>query len=78
MAEYRVLHVRLEEVEPAIERRVRVDADASLFDLYLVLVNAMGWNDSHLHLFEAGEDTYSAPVPDIEPMGIDERAVTVR
>lgn len=68
----------MKDVEPVVQRRVIVDADLTLFDLYQVLVNTMGWNESHLHSFTVGDDTYSAPVPDIDPIGIDERTVTVR
>lgn len=76
--EFRLLRIRLNDVEPVVQRRVIVDADLTLFDLYQVLVNTMGWNESHMHSFTVGDDTYSAPVPDIEPVGIDERTITVR
>ena len=76
-AEIRHLKVTLLGVEPPVRRWIAVRADDTLFDLYLTLIAAMGWEDSHLHLFEVGEERYAAPYPDIEPLGIDERTVTV-
>ncbi len=71
------LDVTLQYIEPVIRRRIRVSAGDTLFDLYFTLINAMGWNDSHLHGFILDGVWYSAPFPDIEPLGIDERTITV-
>ncbi|MEA2009256.1 MAG: plasmid pRiA4b ORF-3 family protein [Actinomycetota bacterium] len=71
------LDVTLQHVEPIIRRRVRVSASDTLFDLYFTLINAMGWNDSHLHAYIVDDVWYSAPFHDIEPLGIDERTITV-
>ena len=46
------LKVTLRDVsKPPVWRRVLVHADASLGDLHQVIVAAMGWDDSHLHVF---------------------------
>ena len=71
------LDVTLQHIEPAIRRRIRVSASDTLFDLYFTLINAMGWNDSHLHAYIVDDVWYSAPFHDIEPLGIDERTITV-
>ena len=76
-AETRHLKVTLLGVEPRVRRWIGVRADDTLFDLYLTLIGAMGWGDSHLHLFEVGDETYAPPYPDIEPLGVDERTLTV-
>lgn len=46
------LTVRLQNVEPPVWRRVVVPASTSLLALHGLLQAAMGWEDSHLHLFE--------------------------
>jgi hypothetical protein len=71
------LDVTLQYIEPVIRRRIRVSASDTLFDLYFTLINAMGWNDSHLHGFILDGVWYAAPFRDIEPLGIDERTITV-
>ena len=76
-AKIRHLKITLLGVAPPVRRWIAVRADDTLFDLYLTLIGAMGWGDSHLHLFEVGDETYAAPYPDIEPLGIDERTITV-
>jgi hypothetical protein len=52
------LKIDLEEVEPAVWRRLMVPGDASLATLHRMLQAAMGWNDSHLHGFEVGDRSY--------------------
>ncbi len=53
------LKVTLLESEPIIFRRLLVPADARLGWLHLVIQDAMGWTNSHLHLFVVGEQRYS-------------------
>lgn len=48
------LHVMLEDIEPAIWRRLVVPLTTTLADLHHILQAAMGWTDSHLHQFEIG------------------------
>lgn len=48
------MHVSLDEVEPAIYRRLVVPLGTTLAELHHILQAAMGWTDSHLHQFEIG------------------------
>lgn len=45
------LHVQLHGSEPAIWRRVEVDGSMTLARFHHVLQAALGWTDSHLHLY---------------------------
>ncbi len=45
------LHIQLEEIEPAIWRRISVPGKISLARLHRLLQLAMGWENYHLHLF---------------------------
>lgn len=45
-----------ESADPEIWRRLRVPADIRLDRFHQVLGAAMGWQDSHLHVFERGSD----------------------
>ena len=49
------LRIELEEIKPAIWRRVVVPGNLTLARLHLVIQDAMGWQNYHLHLFEIGE-----------------------
>jgi hypothetical protein len=62
-------------VDPVIWRLVRVPADIRLDRFHQLLGAAIGWQDSHLHVFERGSEHYGHPDPvlDIE----DERATTL-
>lgn len=46
------IRVTLDEVEPEIWRVVEIGGDRTLTELHDALQIAMGWTDSHLHLFE--------------------------
>jgi hypothetical protein len=74
-----VLSVKItlqESADPEIWRRLRVPADIRLDRFHQVLGAALGWQDSHLHVFEHGSDRYGFPDPDL---GIsDDREVTLR
>ena len=50
--------VTLDDIEPAIWRRLIVPLDTTLADLHPIIQSAMGWTDSHLHEFEVGGLTY--------------------
>ncbi len=52
--------------KPPVWRRVLVDADASLGELHQVIVTAMGWDDSHLHMFSDDTTRYSIPDADLD------------
>lgn len=46
------LEIELLDVEPTVWRRLRVPAMLTLAQLHVVLQEALGWEDVHLHLFE--------------------------
>ncbi len=64
-----------ESADPEIWRRLRVPADIRLDRFHQVLGAAMGWQDSHLHVFEHGSDRYGFPNPDLDIR--DDREVTL-
>ena len=73
-----VLHVRLDDVDPPIWRRIVVEEATVLPKLSRVLVAAMGWAGYHLHHFEIGDGViFSDPDPDADHI-IDERKITVK
>lgn len=45
------LKISLAHVKPAVWRRIVVAASDTLADLHMVIQDAMGWYDSHLHMF---------------------------
>jgi hypothetical protein len=71
------LCVTLRDIEPAIWRRVRVPADASLAVLHEVLQVAFGWTDSHLHDFLIGGIRFGMVDVDDEMLSVDECAAPV-
>jgi len=52
--------------KPPVWRRVLVHAGASLGELHQVIVAAMGWDDSHLHMFSDGRAQYGTPDEDLD------------
>jgi hypothetical protein len=50
-----VLRVELLNIDPLIWRRVRVARTTSFKQLHEILQIVLGWQDSHLHEFRAGE-----------------------
>jgi hypothetical protein len=68
--------VTLEEVtNPPVWRRLQVSAGVRLDRMHSILQAAMGWTDSHLHLFAAGGHDYSNPAFELETESEDERHV---
>ena len=65
------LKVTLNDVEPAIWRRLLVPADITLGELHLVLNEVMGWTDSHLHSFALADRTFGDPQLDDDDDGPD-------
>ena len=53
------LKVVLHETKPLIWRRLQVPGNATLGWLHAALQVAMGWTNSHLHVFRVGEMLYS-------------------
>ena len=58
------IKVTLEDVEPQVSRILQVPANIRLDRLHLTLQAAMGWTNSHLYLFEAGQATWGLPDAD--------------
>jgi hypothetical protein len=73
------LRIDLEEVEPAVWRRLMVPGQITLGQLHRILQAAMGWSDLHLHAFEVGERSYGPDDPEDDPPDdqIDEDNVSV-
>jgi len=72
------LHVELQEIAPAIWRRLRVPSWITLATLHRVLQIAIGWTNSHLHQFDIAGNHYGIPDPEwAEMMPVDERRVTL-
>lgn len=51
---------------PVVWRRLRVAADIRLDRFHQVLGASMGWEDSHLHVFECKDKGYGHPDPELE------------
>ena len=58
------LEVTLQDVEPAVTRRLDVPLGLRLDRLHLTLQAAMGWTDSHLYAFSAGGAEWGVPDPE--------------
>jgi hypothetical protein len=69
------LKVTLRDSHPAIWRRIQVADTILLPHLHGILQLAMGWTNSHLHLFQVGKMTYAEPSPDDFDPVIDYRSV---
>lgn len=63
------VHVSLLDADPPIWRRLEVPASFTLKKLHDAIQRAIGWDDGHLHEFEAGDVIYGEPVPDEESYG---------
>ena len=58
------LKITLMGIKPPIWRRVLVSNAVTLDELHHILQIAMGWTDSHLHMFMIGQKRYGVPVPE--------------
>lgn len=58
------LKITLEDIEPPIWRRIQVPGDMTLLNLHFVFQIAMGWTNSHLHVFKIGDERYGTPFED--------------
>jgi Plasmid pRiA4b ORF-3-like protein len=52
------IRVQLQEIEPPIWRQLRVRPQTSMARLHKILQKAMGWTNSHLHVFKIGDKEY--------------------
>ncbi|MGH7069136.1 MAG: plasmid pRiA4b ORF-3 family protein [Acetobacteraceae bacterium] len=55
------LRIRLDDVAPAVTRRIEVPLTIRLDRLHLVLQAAMGWSNSHLYEIRAGDVGWGRP-----------------
>jgi hypothetical protein len=62
------LKVTLRGIRPPVWRRLLIPATLSLGDVHRAIQAAMGWEDSHLHVFEIAERHYG------DPQSVDEAA----
>jgi len=58
------LKITLKDSKPPIWRRVLVPGSFRLGKLHRVIQIAMGWTDSHLHMFIVNGNYYGVPSPD--------------
>ena len=63
------LKITLDDVKPAVLRRVEVPFDIRLDRLHLTIQAAMGWTNSHLYEIRAGDVGWSTPDPDADWAG---------
>jgi hypothetical protein len=59
------LRIALRDVTRSVIRILDVPADSTLPELHNLLQVALGWTDSHLHRFDAGEKSYG--MADVDP-----------
>ncbi len=72
------LHIELQDIAPAIWRRLLVPGGIKLATLHRVLQVALGWTDSHLHSFDIAGKKYGIPDPEWPEMKlVDERRATL-
>ncbi len=67
------LKITLDDVKPAVLRRIEVPLAIRLDRLHLALQAAMGWTDSHLYEIRAGEVGWGVPDPDWRDGPLDAR-----
>lgn len=73
------LKIILERVKPAVWRRVVVPHNLNLARLHMVIQDAMGWENCHLHQFVIGEASYGPDPRDdgFGPSVLDEKQFIV-
>ena len=68
-----LLKVTLNDVKPAVQRRLAVPIAIRLDRLHLVLQAALGWTNSHLYEFRARDVGWGIPDPDFGDGPLDAR-----
>ena len=71
------LKVALKEIEPPIWRVLQVPPRTSLLRLHRILQRAMGWTNSHLHLFNVDGKLYGEPSTEWDFEVLDSRKMTL-
>lgn len=57
------IKITLRDSKPPIWRRLLISSETTLDKLHRIIQIAMGWHDSHLHMFDIHSQQYSAPLP---------------
>jgi len=57
------IKITLRDSKPPIWRRLLISSETTLDKLHRIIQVAMGWYDSHLHMFDIHSQQYSAPLP---------------
>jgi hypothetical protein len=65
--------------KPKIWRRLIIPPDMLLSDLHKVIQTAMGWTNSHLHMFNKGKVFFEPPLDDdfLDSTGVDYTGYTI-
>jgi hypothetical protein len=63
--------------KPPVWRRLQLPASTRLDDLHQIIQIAFGWDDQHLHMFEAGGEYFGHVDPELDPDCADERHYTL-
>ncbi len=71
------IKIVLENTKPSVWRRLEVPSNMSLNNLAFALNAAMGWECSHLYLYECGEQEFGNPEYDEEGAWEDDRKIFV-
>lgn len=71
------IKVSLNGVRPPIWRRLVISSTTDLAKLHEIIQIAMGWTDTHLHGFVAGEETFGQLDPDFDDGTIPEDAIRI-
>ena len=71
------VRIVLDEIAPAVWRRLLIPGTIRLAKLHDIFQAAMGWTNSHLHGFTIGDERYGMQFDDYPEDEIDEKQVTV-
>jgi len=72
------LRVELQRIEPPIWRILHVPSRTNLLKFHRILQRAMGWTNSHLHLFEVDGKWYGEPSSEWDIEIMDSRKMTLK
>jgi hypothetical protein len=71
------IKIQLQSIQPPIWRIIRISPQTGLPKLHRIIQKAMGWTNSHLHLFEIDEVLYSNGEFDWDLDVIDYRGIRI-
>jgi hypothetical protein len=58
---YIELDIELMDIEPSISRHIKVPLWITLDELHPIIQGAMGWHDTHLHMYQIDDQKYEIP-----------------